>query len=368
LPHTSAGFFINSKEGLLRGLFLYSPGFLSILFLSILYSIYQDTGFITALFFGLKAAVIAVVLDAVIRISRRALKNWLMYLIAAGAFASIFFFDVPFPLIIISAGIVGFIINTLRKTKEAAPESLSAGKEKPSLIYIVKVLIIFGGLWLLPVIILIFFSETGNVFRQEGIFFSKAAMVTFGGAYAVLAYISQEAVQTYGWLQPGEMLDGLGLAETTPGPLIQVVQFVGYLGAFRLAENIDPITAGVLASILVTWVTFMPSFLWIFLGAPFMENLRTVKWLNSALAGITAAVVGVILNLALWFFIHTIFSSVETKYYGIFRLYLPDLESINIPAIFLAAASMIALLKFRLSIMIILPASAVLGIIIYYIL
>jgi chromate transporter len=357
------------KGGITAGTMFVIPGFMSILALSILYSSYQDTTFITALFFGLKAAVLAIVIDAVIRIGRRALKNVLMYLIAAGAFVAIFFFNVPFPLIIIFAGFLGFLLSFLPKEIEKIPddEKGSSGS-KPTMRYLVKVFLIFGGLWIAPLSILLIFTSAGNVFTQEGVFFSKAAVVTFGGAYAVLAYISQEAVQTYGWLQPGEMLDGLGMAETTPGPLIQVVQFVGYMGAFRLAAGMDPVTAGILASILVTWVTFMPSFLWIFLGAPFMENLRKVIWLNSALTGITAAVVGVILNLALWFFIHTIFISVDTEYYGVIRLYLPEWGSMNPAALILALASLTALLKFKLNVMVIIPASAILGMIIYFLL
>jgi chromate transporter len=365
---TYAGWLLHRfKGGIAAGTLFVIPGFLSILLLSVIYSIYQDTGFITALFSGLKAAVLAIVIDAVIRIGRRALKNLPRYLIAAGAFAAIFFFDVPFPLIILVSGFLGFLTGLIYKEGDTTPAAVSAPEARPTFAYLARVFFIFGGLWLAPVILLFLLLPPGNIFLQEGIFFSKVAVVTFGGAYAVLAYISQEAVQTYGWLQPGEMLDGLGMAETTPGPLIQVVQFVGFMGAFRAAGGMDPVLAGVLASILVTWVTFMPSFLWIFLGAPYMERLRRVKWLNTALAGITAAVVGVILNLALWFSLHTLFDKVDILFYGPFRLYSPDWMTINPYLLILSALSLLALLKYRLSIMILIPLSAAAGILLYFI-
>jgi chromate transporter len=341
------------KGGIIAGSLFVLPGFISILLLSVFYTLYQDTAFLNSLFFGLKAAVIAIVLEALFRIGKKALKNLLMYLIAAASFIAIFFFNVPFPFIILAAGLTGLIGSGFRKIKE--PEDVKrefkfrsyAPEVKNSVLYLLKTFLVFGGLWLTPVILLVLFQGTDNVFSRLGIFFSTAAVVTFGGAYAVLAYISQEAVQTYGWLYPGEMLDGLGMAETTPGPLIQVVQFVGFLGAYRLAGGMDPLMAGVLAAFLVTWVTFMPSFLWIFMGAPFMEKLREVKWLNSALSGVTAAVTGVILNLSIWFFIHTAFGKVDTEYYGILRLYIPSLETLNPGVLILSAAAFFALIYLK---------------------
>ena len=213
----------------------------------------------------------------------------------------------------------------------------------------------------MPVFILILVLGSEHIFSQLGIFFSTAATLTFGGAYAVLAYISQEAVITHGWLRPGEMLDGLGMAETTPGPLIQVVQFVGYMGAFRLYEG-NPLTGGVLASILVTWVTYLPSFLWVFAGAPFMEKLREVKWLNRALTAVTAAVTGVILNLSLWFFIHSAFREVELINYGLLNFNLPVLSTLDWQMLLLSSAAFILLFRFKWSILKVLALCAAAGI------
>ena len=202
-------------------------------------------------------------------------------------------------------------------------------------------------LWLLPVVALALTLGMDHVFTKECLFFSKSAVVTFGGAYAVLAYISQQAVEVYGWLQPGEMLDGLGMAETTPGPLIQVVQFVGFMGAFRNAGALDPILAGVIASVLVTWVTFVPSFLFIFTGAPYIERLRGNKSLTTALSGITAAVVGVILNLGVWFSLHTLFRSVSDKKLGSLHLSLPDLATVDWGAVFITLAALFIYFKLK---------------------
>jgi chromate transporter len=205
----------------------------------------------------------------------------------------------------------------------------------------------------------------GNVFTQMGLFFSRAAVVTFGGAYAVLAYIAQEAVQTYGWLQPGEMLDGLGMADTTPGPLIQVVQFVGFMGAYRNPGGLSPLLAGVLGAILTTWVTFVPCFLWIFLGAPYIENLRGHKSLSTALSAITAAVVGVILNLAIWFSLNVSFGTVNEVYYGPIRLYLPDLATVDWASLLIAVAAFIALFRFKVSMLWTLAGAALAGLMYY---
>lgn len=320
-----------TRGGLIAGLLFLLPGFLAILALSILYALFQNVGPVAALFFGLKAAVLAVVVQAVVRIGKRVLKNGVMLAIAASAFVGIFFFDVPFPIIIVSATVIGLVGDRVRPSAfeiikghqaksdggaSASPvadalDRYPPAHTLPSRARALRVLGVCLALWGLPIALLLSLLGAGHVFSEESIFFSKAAVVTFGGAYAVLAYIAQQAVERYGWLLPGEMLDGLGMAETTPGPLIQVVQFVGFMGAYRHPGTLDPMVAGILGSVITTWVTFVPCFLWIFLGAPFIEALRGKRWLNAGLSTITAAVVGVVLNLAIWFALHTLFAEVD---------------------------------------------------------
>ncbi|MFB3106526.1 MAG: chromate efflux transporter, partial [Pseudomonadales bacterium] len=273
--------------GLVAGALFILPGFVSILALSVAYAAYQETNVVQALFFGLKPAVMAVVVHAVHRIGKRVLKNSAMLAIAASAFIAIFFFDVPFPLIVLAAAVIGYVGgrffpgtfciikgHDVREETEQEDTVVATAHTKPSLARSLRVAAICLLLWFLPLAALAMLVGPTNIFLTEGIFFSGAAVVTFGGAYAVLAYLAQEAVNTYAWLKPGEMLDGLGMAETTPGPLIQVVQFVGFMGAYRNPGALSPILAGVLGSILTTWVTFVPCFLWIFLGAPYIEQLR----------------------------------------------------------------------------------------------
>ena len=369
------------KGGLVAGTLFVLPGFLSILVLSILYAGYQQATLVQAIFFGIKAAVLAVVVEAVLRIGRRALKNTAMVAIAASAFVAIFFFDIPFPLIILAAagiGLIGsraspatFVVITPHPSgaasggTPAADRAVAGGRAahtRPSLARAAKTCAVWLPLWLVPLLALAVTLGGDHVFTQIALLFSKLAVVTFGGAYAVLAYMAQEAVATYGWLTPGEMLDGLGMAETTPGPLIQIVQFVAFLGAFRDPGALDPYTAGVLGSILATWMTFTPSFLWIFLGAPYVESLRDVKAVSAALSCITAAVVGVILNLAVWFAIHVTFAEVaEVRAYGLV-LQVPTLASINLASVALTLAAFVALLRFRIGMIPVIGASALLGI------
>ncbi|HEX2727327.1 MAG TPA: chromate efflux transporter, partial [Beijerinckiaceae bacterium] len=312
--------------GIMAGGLFVLPGIVAIMALSWIYALYGKVGVVAALFFGLKAAVLAIVLEAVVRIGRRALKNRVMVAIAAAAFVAIFFFNVPFPIIILSAGVIGFFggraglavfeVGGGHAAAKAADEASLLGDElpthaRPTVAGSLRVSAVWLALWLVPVAVLIATLGAQNVFSQIAIFFSKMAMVTFGGAYAVLAYVAQQAVEHYHWLEPGEMLDGLGMAETTPGPLIMVLQFVGFMAAFRDAGALSPLLAGTLGGLLATWVTFTPCFLWIFLGAPFIERVRGNKALAGALSAITAAVVGVILNLAIWFAIHTLFAEVR---------------------------------------------------------
>jgi chromate transporter len=349
------------RGGLVAGILFVLPGFVAILLLSLLYAGFQDTTLVQSLFFGLKPAVVAIVVQAVMRIGGRALKNRAMVMLAAAAFVAIFFFQIPFPLIVVLAGLAGYVGSRARPdlfvvigphapadgNGSTAPILGGAPGARPSWARSLRVAGICAVLWWAPVAALALLVGPGSIWVQEGVFFSQAAVVTFGGAYAVLAFIAQRAVETYGWLAPGEMLDGLGMAETTPGPLIQVVQFVGFMGAYRNPGGLDPMLAGVLGSVLTTWVTFVPCFLFIFVGAPWIEHLRDRQGLTAALSGITAAVVGVILNLALWFSIHVLFAEVgEVRTAGM-RLLVPEWATLDGAAFLITAGSFVALFALR---------------------
>jgi chromate transporter len=364
--------------GLVAGMLFVLPGFVAIMALSWIYALFGHVPLVEALFFGLKAAVLAIVLEAVMRIGKRALKNRIMVGIAATAFVAIFFFRVEFPWIVLLAGVFGylgarsgnaaFLVAAGHAPTGGAPviDSLLGERVpdhiRPSSARGLKVLLICLALWLGPIAAIVATLGTDNVFAQIAIFFSKMAVVTFGGAYAVLAYVAQEAVQHYGWLKPGEMLDGLGMAETTPGPLIMVLQFVGFMAAFRAPGTLPPLLAGTLGGILATWVTFVPCFLWIFLGAPYIEALRGNKGLSGALSAITAAVVGVILNLAIWFALHTLFGELrQASGFGA-TLDIPILASLNLPAFVLTAGAIVALFRFHAGMVTTLAACAALGI------
>jgi chromate transporter len=350
--------------GIMAGGLFILPGVVSIMALSYVYAAYGQVGAVAALFFGLKAAVLAIVLEAVVRIGKRALKTNAMFVLAGAAFVLIFFFGVPFPLIILAAGIIGFAgeLSGHSSFQASAGHGASGKTEhadsllgeelpahaRPTISWTITVAAIWLLLWLVPVGAIIMTLGQANVFSQIAIFFSKMALVTFGGAYAVLAYVAQQAVEHYHWLAPGEMLDGLGMAETTPGPLIMVLQFVGFMAAFRDPGGLPPMLAATLGGLLATWVTFTPCFLWIFLGAPFIEKLRGNKALNSGLSAITAAVVGVILNLAIWFAIHTIFREVfRFSQFGL-AFDAPVLASVNAWALFLSVAAAIAIFRFKI--------------------
>ncbi|WHO75085.1 chromate efflux transporter [Rhizobium sp. BT03] len=365
--------------GLVAGILFVLPGFLSILCLSYIYAAYGSVGIVAGLFFGLKAAVLAVVVQAVIRIGSRALRNNMMLAIAAAAFVAIFFFHAPFPLIVLAAAIAGFLggrfglaaFQTGGGHKAGSGSVLSDAESalgegipdhaRPNLGWSLRTSAVLLALWLVPVAVLYAAFGAHDVFTEIGLFFSKMAVVTFGGAYAALAYVAQEAVQRFGWLRPGEMLDGLGMAETTPGPLIMVLQFVGFMAAYRNPGSLDPMLAATLAAILTTWVTFVPCFLWIFLGAPFIEKLRGNVALAGAMSAITAAVVGVILNLAIWFGLHTLFAEVATVSLGGLRLDIPLLQSAVPAAMALSAAAAIAIFRFKTSVITTLLACAAAG-------
>jgi chromate transporter len=377
LMHRTAG-------GLLAGVLFVLPGIVSIMALSIVYALFGKVGIVSALFFGLKAAVLAVVLQAVVRIGSKALKNRSMVALAGAAFVAIFFFGTPFPIIVLTAGVIGFIggragvpafqagggHGSSTGGKEVADFETLLGEElpdhaRPTVTRALRVSAFCLALWLIPVAALLATLGSGNVFSQIAVFFSTMAVVTFGGAYAVLAYVAQQAVETYGWLAPGEMLDGLGMAETTPGPLIMVLQFVGFVGAFRDPGALSPLTAGVLGGLLATWVTFVPCFLFIFLGAPLIEILRGNQALHGALSAITAAVVGVVLNLAIWFAIHTVFRETwPVRGFG-FSFDAPVPASIDLWALALSAAAVIAMFWFKAGMIPTLATSSGAGILLY---
>jgi chromate transporter len=322
--------------------------------------------------------VLAIVLQAVVRIGRRALKNPVMVGLAAASFIAIFAFAVPFPAIILAAGVIGTLggVSGARAFaggghgavggRQVADAETILGNEVPQHAQArkgrsLRVAALLLLLWLGPTFALLILLGPDHVFSDIAVFFSQMAVVTFGGAYAVLAYVAQAAVESYGWLAPGEMLDGLGMAETTPGPLIMVTQFVGFMGAFRDPGGLSPLVAGVLGGLLTTWVTFAPCFLWIFLGAPYIERLRGNRALSAALTAITAAVVGVILNLAVWFAVHVVFREVASfERFGL-QLAVPGLTSIDWAAAALAAAALIAVFRFRVSTGTLLAAAALAG-------
>jgi len=329
------------RGGVIAGLLFLLPGAVAILALSFVYVLFGAVGPIAALFFGLKAAVLAIVLQAVMRVGGRALKTRSARVLAAAAFAAIFFLAVPFPIIVASAGLIGWIAGRggslafagggLATGALGLADSDSALGDGPVLHSARQTRVaafVIAALWLIPLMGIAVWAPT-SVWNDLALFFSRMAVVTFGGAYAVLAYVAQSGVEQYRWLTAREMLDGLGLAETTPGPLIMVTQFVGFLGAFRATTGLPPLVAGTLGAVLTTWVTFAPCFVWIFAGAPFVERLRQNRALASALGAITAAVVGVILNLALWFALHFLFGRVERVAIGPLRFDAPVLTSFD---------------------------------------
>jgi chromate transporter len=373
-----------TRGGIIAGGLFVLPGLVSIMVLSWIYVLYGKLGIVAALFFGLKAAVLAIVLQAVVRISSRALTNNVMLAMAAAAFVLIFFLGMPFPIIVLAAGLIGYFGGRAGLTvfmvggghgasKGELVEDVDTllGEELPDHARVTprqafRTAAVWLALWLIPVAVLLLWLGPDNVFGHIATFFSTMATVTFGGAYAVLAYVAQEAVQSYRWLQPGEMLDGLGMAETTPGPLIMVLQFVGFMGAYRDPGMLHPMIAGTLGGLLATWVTFIPCFLWILVGAPFVERLRGNAAVAGALSAITAAVVGVILNLAIWFAIHTIFRAVQPFKAGPVRFDMPVLASVDLWALLLSAAAILAMLHFKAGTIPTLFATSAAGVLLYF--
>jgi chromate transporter len=350
------------RGGLIAGLLFIAPGFLSIMALSVLYAGYREVGFVAGLFYGLKPAVLAVVLEALHRLRRRALTSRVSLVIAACAFAALFVFDIPFPAIVLGAALIGVMANSLRPVAGSPAGTIEAAG-RPSLIAAGRTATLWLAIWLAPLILLYAALGPAHVFVQEGVFFSKAALVTFGGAYSVLSYVAQQAVDTYGWLAPGQMLDGLGMAETTPGPLIQVVQFVGFMGAYGQPGRLTPLTAGLIGSVVTTWVTFAPCFLFIFVGAPFVEYVRHNRWLTAALSGISAAVVGVVLNLAVWFALHTLFAELRTIEAGPITLLRPVVSTLDSGAALIGLAALLAVFRWKIGLLPLLGGAALAGVV-----
>ena len=355
------------RGGLAAGLLFVLPGAIVILALSAIYAAFSAVPLLAALFLGIKCAVLIIVVEAVLRIGKRILKSPLMHLIALLAFVGIFAFNLPFPLIILSAGVVGALgirlwpeQFQLSELEADTPTETAHGAHR-SLGRSAGIVVLGLAAWALPVILAALLLGPDHVFVDEGLFFSKLAVVTFGGAYAVLAYMAQQAVEVYGWLNTGEMMVGLGLAESTPGPLILVTQFVGFLGAYRQPGPLDPAVAAILGSGLTLWVTFVPCFLWIFLGAPYVERLRSSAALSAALSAITAAVVGVIVNLAVWFGLQVSFAEIDTFSASGMRFIYPVWASVQWPAVLLTALAGLALLRFQANVILTLVGCALLS-------
>ena len=369
------GWLLNgARGGLVAGVLFVLPGMVAMLVLSAIYVTLGDTTAVTAVFAGLAPAVLAIVAHAVWRVGRRALAHPALVVIAVASFVALAFFAVPFPVVIVAAGVAGWLLH------RRAPHAVTAGSddaddapppliadealhiERPSARRLTTIAGVGLLLWAAPVAAAALLTGAGGVLTTQGLFFSGTAVLTFGGAYAVLAYVAQQAVGTYAWLTPGEMIRGLALAETTPGPLIMVVQFVAFLGAYRDPGSLDPWVAAVLAALLTTWVTFVPCFLFIFLGAPYVERLRGNQGLSAALTGITAAVVGVIANLGVYFAAHTLFGATGQYRWGPLRVDLPDPGTSRPVALAIAAVAALLVFRLRWSVLRTLGVCAVLGI------
>lgn len=363
---TYAGWTLHGlRGGLAAGILFVLPGAFVMLGLSLLYAYGRGLGPIDGALFGIKAAVLVIVVEALLRIGRRALKSTLLVALAALGFVGIYFFALPFPLIVVASALIGYIVAA------PAPDQLALHDTPPAaappangrLQRFVVTLLIGLVLWWAPVALAAALLGGGHVLTAIGVFFSKLAVVSFGGAYALMAYMAQQVVETHHWLTAPEMVDGLGLAETTPGPLILVTQFVGFLAAFRHAAPFSPLVAGIAGAAMTTWVTFVPSMLWIFAGAPYIEQLRSNRQLAGALAAITAAVVGVILNLSVWFALNVLFGHVTETHYGPLRWYAFDPNAIDSHAAILAVTAAILTFRFHRSLIEVIIVMALLGVV-----
>ena len=345
--------------GLLAGLLFVLPGFLVITVLSGIYMLFGDMPAVEGVLLGLKAAVLAIVVQALVRIAGKTLKSTFAWTIAITAFAAIAFLKLPFPLIVIGAGAIGILRFLARPatTSATAPVEVS-GTSPVAASDTLRAILVWGAVWLLPLAGLVLLLP--GVYADMAKFFSVAAAVTFGGAYSVLAYVGQQAVEVYGWLAPGDMLSGLGLAETTPGPLILVLVFVGFLGGAKFG-GLEPLAGGFLGGLTALFFTFAPCFFWIFVGAPHVERLRGVRWLAEGLSAITAAVVGVIANLAVWFALHVLFDMVGETRLGPLHLPVPDVATLNVVALAIAVGAGAALLRYRIGMFTVLGGAVAAG-------
>jgi chromate transporter len=363
------------RGGIVAGLTFIIPAFFLMLVLSYVYVTFGGIEWVDAIFYGLGAAVVGIVAAAVIRIGKKALRNPVLYGVAAAAFIAIFFLHVPFPLIVLGAGALGLVagprwpeVFTIPSEHaddaSAISDNGSAGEHtRVTFGRSITVIVIGLAVWFVPLLLVSAWAGPDSTLSQQAWFFSKAAVVTFGGAYAVLAYMTQAAVVQYGWLTTTQMVTGLGLAESTPGPLIMVTEFVGFVGAYQHPGTLDPLVSGLLGALVATWATFAPCFLWIFLGAPFIEHLRGNVRLSMELTAITAAVVGVVLNLALWFAINTLFSTVRNVDVLGGPVPLPVWSSADWFAIVIAAVAFIGLWRYRWNVIPVVVGSAICGLV-----
>jgi chromate transporter len=366
------------KGGLVAGIAFVLPAFFLILGLSYAFVTYGDIEWVSSVFYGLRAAVVGIVAVAAVRLASKAFVGPVMYAIAAAAFLAVFLVHVSFPFIVIGAGVLGWVGGVLwpsafssRDEPEpgvshdvAVRDDRSAGSHtEVSLTRSVVVAAVGLAAWILPLAVVAVWRGANDTLTEEAVFFSRAALVTFGGAYAVLGYIGQAAVTQFGWLRPGQLVVGLGLAESTPGPLIMVTEFVGFVAAYQHPGDLDPVVAGVLGACVTTWATFAPCFLWIFLGAPFVERLRGNVRLTMALSAITAAVVGVVLNLAIWFAIHTLFEDVrDVEVFG-GPVPVPELASVDPFALALAAIVVVGMMRYGWNVVAVVVGSAIAGLV-----
>ncbi len=348
---TYAGWSLHGwRGGLAAGTLFVLPGALIVLILSMIYAAFGQVPVVAALFFGIKAAVLAIVIEALLRVAKRALKHVSDWWIAGLAFLALYVFAISFPLIILAAALFGFFRVNAASISEQVSSAPVPWRQT------VSTLVLWLALWLVPLGLIIVGFGPDHVFAQTALFFSKLAVVTFGGAYAVLSYMAQQAVENYGWLTAPQMIDGLGLAETTPGPLILVTEFVGYMAGYRYAGGM---WGGIAAALITLWMTFTPCFLWIMAGAPYIERLQNMPRLSGALAAVTAAVVGVILNLTVWFALHVLFTTLTRTRFGL----VPEFSSLDPAALVLSVVAAIALFVFHQGIIRTLVLTAVLGLI-----
>jgi chromate transporter len=358
------------RGGLVAGILFVLPGALVMLALSLLYALGRGVSWIDGALFGIKAAVLVIVVEALIRIGKRGLKTRTLLALAGAAFVCIFFLSAPFPVIVAIAALIGYWVARTKPEQMGLKggEVVTAPADPDRWRQFFVAAIVGLVLWWAPIALAALVFGSGHVLVTIGTFFSKLAVVSFGGAYALLAYMAQQAVETHHWMTAPEMVDGLGLAETTPGPLILVTQFVGFLAAFREAAPFSPIVAGILGAVMTTWVTFTPSMLWIFAGAPFVEQLRGNRKLSGALAAITAAVVGVILNLTVWFALHVLFGQVTEVHAGWARYFAFDPLSLDLKAAALAVIAAVLAFGLHRSLIEVVGVMAALGVVVKLIL